>query len=141
MRAIVLASVVAVGLMAATTPAVAHHAFSAEFDADMPVTLEGTVTKMEWVNPHSWIHIDVKNDDGSVESWMIEGGAPNALLRRGFDKNSLPPGIVILVEGYQAKDGAMRANGRDITFEDGSKLFVGSSGTGAPRDGSDATER
>ena len=141
MRAIVLASVVAVGLMAAATPAVAHHAFSAEFDADMPVTLEGTVTKMEWVNPHSWIHIDVKNDDGSVESWMIEGGAPNALLRRGFDKNSLPPGIVILVEGYQAKDGAMRANGRDITFEDGSKLFVGSSGTGAPRDGSDATER
>ena len=141
MRAIVLASVVAVGLMAAATPAVAHHAFSAEFDADMPVTLEGTVTKMEWVNPHSWIHIDVKNDDGSVESWMIEGGAPNALLRRGFDKNSLPPGIVILVEGYQAKDGAMRANGRDITFEDGSKLFVGSSGTGAPRDGSDAPER
>ncbi len=141
MRAIVLASVVAVGLMAAATPAVAHHAFSAEFDADMPVTLEGTVTKMEWVNPHSWIHIDVKNDDGSVESWMIEGGAPNALLRRGFDKNSLPPGIVILVEGYQAKDGAMRANGRDITFEDGSKLFVGSSGTGAPRDGRDATER
>ena len=141
MRAIVLASVVAVGLMAAATPAVAHHAFSAEFDADMPVTLEGTVTKMEWVNPHSWIHVDVKNDDGSVDSWMIEGGAPNALLRRGFDKNSLPPGIVILVEGYQAKDGAMRANGRDITFEDGSKLFVGSSGTGAPRDGSDATER
>ncbi len=135
MRAIVLASVVAVGLMAAATPAVAHHAFSAEFDADMPVTLEGTVTKMEWVNPHSWIHIDVKNDDGSVDSWMIEGGAPNALLRRGFDKNSLPPGIVILVEGYQAKDGAMRANGRDITFEDGSKLFVGSSGTGAPREG------
>jgi hypothetical protein len=127
--------------MAAATPAVAHHAFSAEFDADMPVTLEGTVTKMEWVNPHSWIHIDVKNDDGSVDSWMIEGGAPNALLRRGFDKNSLPPGIVILVEGYQAKDGAMRANGRDITFEDGSKLFVGSSGTGAPRDGRDATER
>ena len=141
MRAIVLASVVAVGLIAAATPAVAHHAFSAEFDADMPVTLEGTVTKMEWVNPHSWIHVDVKNDDGSVDSWMIEGGAPNALLRRGFDKNSLPPGIVILVEGYQAKDGAMRANGRDITFEDGSKLFVGSSGTGAPRDGSDATER
>ena len=141
MRAIVLASVVAVGLMVAATPAVAHHAFSAEFDADMPVTLEGTVTKMEWVNPHSWIHIDVKNDDGSVDSWMIEGGAPNALLRRGFDKNSLPPGMVILVEGYQAKDGAMRANGRDITFEDGSKLFVGSSGTGAPRDGRDATER
>lgn len=131
----------ALGLAAAATPVMAHHAFSAEFDADMPVTLTGTVTKMEWVNPHSWIHIDVKNDDGTVDSWMIEGGAPNALLRRGFNKNSLPPGTVIEVEGYQAKDGAMRANGRDITFEDGTKLFVGSSGTGAPRDGSDPTER
>lgn len=138
---VVLASVMAVGVMAAATPVVAHHAFSAEFDAAMPVDLTGTVTKMEWVNPHSWIHIDVKNDDGTVDSWMIEGGAPNALLRRGFNKNSLPPGIVIQVEGYQAKDGAMRANGRDITFEDGSKLFVGSSGTGAPRDGRDATEK
>lgn len=142
MRATVaVAFLVTVGLMAAATPATAHHAFSAEFDADMPVTLTGTVTKMEWVNPHSWIHIDVKNDDGTVDSWMIEGGAPNALLRRGFNKNSLPPGIVIQVEGYQAKDGAMRANGRDITFEDGSKLFVGSSGTGAPQDGRDPTER
>jgi hypothetical protein len=119
----------------------AHHAFSAEFDANMPVTLTGTVTKMEWVNPHAWIHIDVEKEDGSTEAWMVEGGAPNALLRRGFNKNSLPPGIKIFVEGYQAKDGAMRANGRDITFEDGSKLFVGSSGTGAPRDGSDPTER
>ena len=96
---------------------------------------------MEWVNPHAWIHIDVEKEDGSTEAWMVEGGAPNALLRRGFNKNSLPPGIKIFVEGYQAKDGAMRANGRDITFEDGSKLFVGSSGTGAPRDGSDPTER
>tara|TARA_B100001123_G_scaffold448970_1_gene612328 strand:- start:11355 stop:11735 length:381 start_codon:yes stop_codon:yes gene_type:complete len=119
----------------------AHHAFSAEFDADMPVNLTGTVTKMEWVNPHSWIHIDVEKPDGTTEAWMIEGGAPNALLRRGFNKNSLPPGITIMVEGYQAKDGAMRANGRDITFEDGSKLFVGSSGTGAPADGRDPTER
>ena len=130
-----------IGLLVATAPVAAHHAFSAEFDADMPVSLTGTVTKMEWVNPHSWIHIDVTKDDGTVESWMIEGGAPNALLRRGFNKNSLPPGIIIAVEGYQAKDGAMRANGRDITFEDGTKLFVGSSGTGAPRDGSDPTER
>ena len=96
---------------------------------------------MEWVNPHSWIHIDVEKPDGTTEAWMIEGGAPNALLRRGFNKNSLPPGITIMVEGYQAKDGAMRANGRDITFEDGSKLFVGSSGTGAPADGRDPTER
>ena len=133
--------VAAVGMLAAATPAVAHHAFSAEFDADMPVTLQGTVTRMEWVNPHAWIHIDVQKDDGTTEAWMVEGGAPNALLRRGFNKNSLPPGTIIMVEGYQAKDGAMRANGRDITFEDGTKLFVGSSGTGAPLDGRDPTER
>lgn len=131
----------AIGLAAAGSPAEAHHAFSAEFDANMPVTLKGTVTRMEWVNPHAWIHVDVEKADGSTEAWMIEGGAPNALLRRGFNKNSLPPGTIIQVEGYQAKDGALRANGRDITFEDGSKLFVGSSGTGAPRDGRDPTER
>lgn len=142
MRAIAAVGLVfAVAVLAAPAPIVAHHAFSAEFDANMPVTLKGVVTRMEWVNPHAWIHIDVENDDGSTEAWMVEGGAPNALLRRGFTKNSLPPGTVVLVEGYQAKDGAMRANGRDITFEDGSKLFVGSSGTGAPRDGSDPTER
>ena len=133
--------VAAVGMLAAASPAVAHHAFSAEFDANMPVTLQGTVTRMEWVNPHAWIHIDVQKDDGTTEAWMVEGGAPNALLRRGFNKNSLPPGTIIMVEGYQAKDGAMRANGRDITFEDGTKLFVGSSGTGAPLDGRDPTER
>ena len=133
--------VAAIGMLAAASPAVAHHAFSAEFDADMPVTLQGTVTRMEWVNPHAWIHIAVEKDDGTTEAWMVEGGAPNALLRRGFNKNSLPPGTVIMVEGYQAKDGAMRANGRDITFEDGTKLFVGSSGTGAPLDGREPTER
>ena len=138
---LLLAFCVAVGVMTATTPTMAHHAFAAEFDANMPLTLTGTVTRMEWINPHSWIHIDVKNDDGIVESWMIEGGAPNALLRRGFNKSSLLPGTVILVEGYQAKDGALRGNGRDITFEDGSKLFLGSSGTGAPSDGRDVTER
>ena len=127
-------SVMAAGLgfMLAAVSVNAHHAFSAEFDAAKPVTLKGTVTKMEWINPHSWITIDVKKPDGKVESWMVEGGAPNALLRRGFTKASLPPGLEIVVEGYQATDGANRANGRDITFPDGSKLFVGSQGTGAP---------
>jgi hypothetical protein len=115
-----------------TLPVLAHHAFAAEFDANRPVKLEGVVTKMEWINPHSWIHIDVKADDGSVQKWMIEGGAPNALLRRGWNRDSLKAGTQISVQGFQAKDGSMRANGRDITFADGSKLFVGSSGTGAP---------
>ena len=117
---------------AAAVPVIAHHSFAAEFDAKKPVKLRGTVTKMEWINPHSWIHMDVKNPDGTVTKWMVEGGAPNALLRRGWNKNSLLPGTEILVEGFQAKDGANRANGRDITFKDGKKLFVGSSGTGAP---------
>jgi len=116
----------------AAVPVIAHHSFAAEFDAKKPVKLRGVVTKMEWINPHSWIHIDVKTADGKTESWMVEGGAPNALLRRGWNKSSLLPGTEILVEGFQAKDGAMRANGRDITFPDGKKLFVGSSGTGAP---------
>jgi len=129
------------GLLLAAAPTRAHHAFSAEFDASKPVKLRGTVTKMEWINPHSWIHIDVKQPDGKVQSWMIEGGAPNALLRRGFSKNSLPPGVEIFVDGYQAKDGSTRANGRDITFPDGKKLFVGSSGTGAPLDGRDPGEK
>ena len=119
-------------MTAAAVPVIAHHSFAAEFDAKKPVKLRGTVTKMEWINPHSWIHIDVKTPDGKVEKWMVEGGAPNALLRRGWTKNSLPEGTEILVEGFQAKDGANRANGRDITFPDGKKLFVGSSGTGAP---------
>jgi hypothetical protein len=119
-------------LTAAAVPVIAHHSFAAEFDAKRPVKLRGTVTKMEWINPHSWIHIDVKTADGKTEKWMVEGGAPNALLRRGWNKNSLLPGTEILVEGFQAKDGATRANGRDITFPDGKKLFVGSSGTGAP---------
>jgi len=122
----------AFAVAAAAVPVIAHHSFAAEFDAKKPVKLRGTVTKMEWINPHSWIHIDVKTPDGKVEQWMVEGGAPNALLRRGWNKNSLLPGTEILVEGFQAKDGAMRANGRDITFPDGKKLFVGSSGTGAP---------
>jgi hypothetical protein len=118
----------------------AHHAFAAEFDAK-PIKLQGTVTKMEWINPHAWIHIDVKKPDGKIESWMIEGGTPNTLLRRGFTKNSLLPGTEIMVDGYQAKDGSMRANGRDLTLPDGRKLFMGSSGTGAPEDGKDPGEK
>src|SRR5262245_42102966 len=128
-------------LTAAAVPVVAHHSFAAEFDAKKPVKLRGTVVKMEWINPHSWIHIAVKNDDGTTSTWMVEGGAPNALIRRGWNRNSLPPGTEILVEGFQAKDGANRANGRDITFPDGKKLFVGSSGTGAPKDGRDPSEK
>ena len=128
----VAASVALIVAMAAT-PLRAHHSFAAEFDAKRPVKLRGTVVKMEWINPHSWIHIDVKDEKtGKVERWMVEGGAPNALLRRGWNKKSLTEGTEILVEGFQAKDGANRANGRDITFPDGKKLFVGSSGTGAP---------
>jgi hypothetical protein len=132
MRAKLSVAVLGVGLLLAAVPLVAHHSFAAEYDAQKAVKFTGTVTTMEWINPHAWIHIDVKKPDGKVESWMIEAGAPNALLRRGFTKASLPVGTVITVEGYQAKDGANRANGRDITYQDGKKLFVGSSGTGAP---------
>ena len=142
MRATRIIGIIGVGLLlASAVPVVAHHAFSAEFDANRPLQLEGTVTRMEWINPHAWIHIDVTKDDGSTESWMIEGGTPNTLFRRGFTKDSLSPGTVIMVDGYQAKDGSMRANGRDLTLPDGQKLFLGSSGTGAPRDGADVTER
>ena len=121
------------GIAIAAVPVSGHHAFAAEFDANNPIKMSGTVTKMEWINPHTWIHIDVKQPDGSVEPWMIEGGPPNALYRRGFTRDSLPIGIEILVEGFRAKDGSRRGNGTDLTFPDGRKLFLGSSGTGAPR--------
>lgn len=124
---------VGIGMLLATAAAWAHHAFEAEFDANKHVTLRGRVTQVEWINPHVWIHLDAKGEDGTVTSWMIEGGPPNALVRRGWNKRSLPEGTEIVVEGYQSKDGSMRANGRDITFPDGKKLFVGSSGgPGAP---------
>jgi hypothetical protein len=121
-----------IGLLAAALPLFAHHAFTAEFDAKKPLKLRGNVVKVELINPHSWIHIDVKNPDGTTTRWMIEGGTPNTLLRRGFTKNSLPAGTEILVDGYQAKDGSNRANGRDLTFPDGKKIFLGSSGPEGP---------
>ena len=129
------------GLLAgASARALAHHAFAAEFDANAPVEMTGTVVRMEWVNPHTWIHIDVAQPDGTAQRWMIEGGPPTSLLRRGFTKRSLLAGTEVFVEGFRAKDGSNKANGRDVTFADGSKLFLGSSGTGAPRDGRDPTE-
>jgi len=114
-------------LLIAAAPVWAHHAFAAEFDAQKPVKLKGTVAKVELINPHSWIHMDVKDADGKVTRWMVEGGSPNALFRRGVTKDALPQGTEISVDGYQAKDGSNRANGRDITFADGKKLFVGGS--------------
>lgn len=128
-------------MLAADAPVVAHHAFAAEFDGSKPVTLKGTVTKMEWINPHAWLHMEVKGPDGKVVAWAVEGGAPNALLRRGWNKNSVPPGTQITVEGFRAKDGSNRANGREATLANGQKLFLGSSGTGAPADGRDLSEK
>jgi len=138
MRTRLLALLAGLGILSAAAPVFAHHAFAAEFDENKPIKLTGTVAKMEWINPHTWIHIDVKKPNGAVERWMIEGGPPNALYRRGFTKDSLPVGIQIVVQGFQARDGSMKGNGRDLTFADGRKLFLGSSGTGAPRDGAEA---
>ena len=120
-------------LAVGATPVWAHHAFAAEFDSTKPVKFAtAVVTRMDWVNPHVWIHIDVPLADGKVEKWAIEAGTPNVLFRRGFTKEAMQPGTVIVVEGYRAKDGSRRANGRDLTLPDGRTLFLGSSGTGAP---------
>ena len=119
-------------MVGTAVPVTAHHAFAAEFDADSPVEFSGRVSKVEWINPHVWIHVDVTRDDGTMEGWAFEAGTPNVLFRRGFTRESLLPGTDVRVDGYQAKDGTNRANGRDITFVDGTKMFLGSSGTGAP---------
>ena len=132
MRMHIFVGVAGIGLMLALVPLRAHHAFSAEFDADKPLKLQGTLTKAEWMNPHAWLHIEVKKPDGTSEVWMIEGGTPNTLMRRGISRDTLKIGEAIVVTGYQAKDGSLRANGRDITYPDGRKLFLGSTGTGAP---------
>ena len=127
MRTKLFAAFILAVTLAAAVPAWAHHAFAAEFDEKKPIKLQGQVTKMEWINPHSWIHIDVKDAEGKTTQWMIEGGSPNIMLRRGFTKNSLLPGTTIIIEGFVAKNGTNRANGNSITFSDGRKLFVGGS--------------
>ena len=134
MRTKVAVAIAVIGLFLAgmAVSLSAHHAFAAEFDSNKPVKFEGTVTKMQWTNPHVWLHMDVKTPDGKIENWAFEAGTPNVLFRRGFTKNSLLPGTRIVIDGYRAKDGSRRANGRDITFPDGRKMFMGSSGTGAP---------
>jgi Family of unknown function (DUF6152) len=129
----------AIGILITTVSLLAHHAFTAEFDTKKPVKLRGTIAKIEMVNPHSWIYIDVKNDDGSTSQWMLEAGSPNVLVRRGFSKAAIPKGTEVIFEGFQAKDGSNRANGRDITFPDGKKLFIGSTGTEGPPE--DATKK
>ncbi len=132
-RTTALLAAAAMAFVVSAGPVDGHHAFGAEFDRDAPIRLEGPIVKLEWVNPHTWIHLEHTNDDGSKEVWMVEGGTPNVLLRRGLRRDCLTPGTEIIVDGYQAKDHSLtRANGRDITFTDGTKIFLGSSGTGAP---------
>jgi uncharacterized protein DUF6152 len=133
-RHLFAASIGAALLCVAVQPATAHHSFAAEFDANMPITLHGTITKLEWINPHSWLHVDVKNADGTTTEWMVEAATPNTLLRRGFTRDTVKAGTEITIIGYQAKSGAHRANGRDLILADGSHLFMGSSETGAPGD-------
>lgn len=130
MRTDLIAFVAGLAIAVVASQVSAHHAFAAEFDVNRPITLEGTVVELELINPHSWIHLDVTASDGTVERWMIEGGPPNALFRRGFTRAALPIGSEIIVEGFQAKDGSLRANGRDIVFTDGRTPFTGSFGVG-----------
>ena len=132
MKSAALLAAIGLVLVASASKLSAHHSFAAEFDANKPITVTGTVTKMEWTNPHVWVHIDVKKPDGTVENWGFEAGTPNVLFRRGFTRQSLAIGTEIRIDGYQAKDGTHRGNGRDITLPDGRTLFMGSSGTGAP---------
>ena len=134
MQSRLFAAAIGTLLTLSAAPAKAHHSFAAEFDADDPVTLHGTITKMEWINPHSWMHIDVRNEDGTVTAWMIEGGTPNTLLRRGFTMDNVKVGTEITVEGFRARNGSNRANGADLVLPDGTRLFMGSRGTGAPGD-------
>jgi len=134
MRRTVTLVTIGIGMMLLSSALRAHHAFSAEFDANNPVTLKGVVTRVDWINPHSWLYIDVKDASGKVVPWKIEMGAPNQLLRRGWNKKSLPPGTEVIVEGYRAKNGSDIANGGNVTLANGNKMFVGSSGTGAPYD-------
>ena len=139
---IAIPAIVAAIVLGTAGPLLAHHAFGAEFDPNAPIRLQGKVVKLEWVNPHSWIHVEIKNKEGQQETWMVEGGTPNVLLRRGLTRESLKYGTEIIVDGYQTKDHSLkRANGRDVTFTDGKKIFLGSSGTGAPKDGRDPGEK
>jgi hypothetical protein len=128
-------SLLALLILLAARPAFPHHSFAAEFDGTQPVTLKGTLTKMEWVNPHGWVYVDVKGDDGKVVSWAVETGGPNALIRRGLRKTDFPVGIQVIVTGYRAKNGTTTANAKTLTLPDGREFFAGSSGTGAPEDG------
>jgi Family of unknown function (DUF6152) len=141
MRAKLSVMALGVGLLLAAVPVAAHHSFAAEFDANAPITLKGTLTKMEWVNPHGWIYVDVKGPDGKVTNWAVEAGAPNALLRRGLRKTDFPNGTEVIIEGFRAKNGSNTINGRSVKMLDGRNFFMGSSGTGAPVDGAERRQQ